>query len=398
MSELNMSSYIQTMQPGLMANDKQEAAGVFLLSAINDQEYVGLNGYRTDNLSSKKISRLVSRDDHVPDGIKQASLLPNVIDEAIKYFRDKVVKDLNPHLKDDTINNVIRLISVDSTIPDSKKKSLIAYHTAGDDARFLAEVFLYAVNRPNKKVNETIEYEDAPLLAEANYECPLCHNKLVDTVKGKAIKKYRITQIFPDNLDAATATAFNAAYPVPSKLDNTENLIALDENCSDRYLLSPTVDEYKKLHEIKETISRNYATKSAVNSIQLEEDIRTVLDALSQIKDVSELVKLEYDALHVDEKFEPENFILKNETQLQVVMYYRYIEKVFSESDADFDMIAAEIKISSQKLEKSGMTQAEVVSQLSEWIRNKSGLRADRQLACNIVVSFFIQNCEVFHK
>ena len=172
----------------------------------------------------------------------------------------------------------------------------------------------------------------------------------------------------------------------------------MDENCSDRYLLSPTVDEYKKLHEIKETISRNYAAKSAVNSIQLEEDIRTVLDALSQIKDVSELVKLEYDALHVDEKFEPENFILKNETQLQVVMYYRYIEKVFSESDADFDMIAAEIKISSQKLEKAGMTQAEVVSQLSEWIRNKSGLRADRQLACNIVVSFFIQNCEVFHK
>lgn len=398
MSELNMSSYIQTMQPGLMANDKQEAAGVFLLSAINDQEYVGLNGYRTDNLSSKKISRLVSRDDHVPDGIKQASLLPNVIDEAIKYFRDKVVKDLNPHLKDDTINNVIRLISVDSTIPDSKKKSLIAYHTAGDDARFLAEVFLYAVNRPNKKVNETIEYEDAPLLAEANYECPLCHNKLVDTVKGKAIKKYRITQIFPDDLDAATATVFNAAYPTPSKLDIPENLIALDENCSDRYLLSPTVDEYKKLHEIKETLSRNYAAKSAVNSIQLEEDIRTVLDALSQIKDVSELVKLEYDALHIDEKFEPENFILKNETLLQVVMYYRYIEKVFSESDADFDMIAAEIKISSQKLEKAGMTQAEVVSQLSEWIRNKSGLRADRQLACNIVVSFFIQNCEVFHK
>ena len=36
MNELNMSSYIQTMQLGLMTHDKQEAAGVFLLSAIND--------------------------------------------------------------------------------------------------------------------------------------------------------------------------------------------------------------------------------------------------------------------------------------------------------------------------------------------------------------------------
>lgn len=158
------------------------------------------------------------------------------------------------------------------------------------------------------------------------------------------------------------------------------------------------MDEYKKLREIKEEISRNFKAKLAVNGVQLEDDIRTVLDALSQIRDASELVQLEYDALRIDEKFKPENFILKNETQLQVVMYYRYIEKVFSESDADFDMIASEIKISSQKLEKAGLSQAEVVAQLSEWIRNKAGLSADRQLACNIVVSFFIQNCEVFHK
>lgn len=42
LNELNMSSYIQTMQPGLMIYDKQEVAGVFLLSAINDQEYVAI--------------------------------------------------------------------------------------------------------------------------------------------------------------------------------------------------------------------------------------------------------------------------------------------------------------------------------------------------------------------
>lgn len=398
MNELNMSSFIQTMQSRFMEHDKQESAGVFLLSAINDQEYVGLNGYRTDNLSSKKISRIVSRIDHVPDGIKQASQLQNVKDDTIKYFREEVMKDLNPHLKDDTIGNIIKLINVDTTISDSKRRSLFAFHEDGDDAWFLAEVFLYAVNRNNKKVDETVEYEDAPLLAEANYECPLCHKKLVDTVKGKAIKKYCITQIFPDDLDDATAGEFSKVCAAPDDYDIPENLIALDEDCSDRYLLRPTVEEYKKLREIKEAISRSFAAKASVNSLQLEDDIRTVLDALSQIRDASELVQLEYDALHVEEKFEPENFILKNETQLQVVMYYRYIEKVFSESDADFDMIASEVKLSSQKLEKAGMSQAEVINQLAEWIRNKSGLDVSRQMACNIVVSFFIQNCEVFHK
>lgn len=243
MNELNMSSYIQTMQSGLMLHDKQETAGVFLLSAINNQEYVIQNGYWTDNLSSKKISRIVSRADHVPDGIKQASRVRNVIDETIKYFRSEVMMDLNPHLRDDTINNFVKLLSVDSSIPDSKKKKLIAFHTNGDDARFLAEVFLYAVNRPNKKVDNIVEYEDVPLLAEANYECPLCHKKLVDTIKGQAIKRYRITQIFPDNLDAITTSIFDSEYPAPSRLDIPENLIALDKDCSDRYLLDPTVEE-----------------------------------------------------------------------------------------------------------------------------------------------------------
>lgn len=398
MNELNISSYIQTMQPGLMTHDKQESAGVFLLSAINDQDYVGSHGFRTDNLSSKKISRLVSRLDPVPDVIKQASMIQIVIDGTINYFRKEVMKDLNPHLIDDTIDNFIKLITVDTTIPENKKKSLIAFHTAGDDACFLAEVFLYAVNRPNKKVGDVVEYEDAPLLAEANYECPLCHKKLVDTIKGQAIKRYRITQIFPDNLETNTAAGFTAIFPAPRRLDCPDNLIALDEECSDRYLISPTEEEYKMLREIKEVISRNFAAKSAVNTVQLEDDIRTVLDALSQIRDSSELVELEYEALHIEEKFKPENFILKNETQMQVVMYYRYIEKVFSDSEADFDTIAAEIKISSQKLEKTGLPQSEVISQLAEWIRNKSGLSVNQQLACNIVVSFFVQNCEVFHK
>ena len=91
-------------------------------------------------------------------------------------------------------------------------------------------------------------------------------------------------------------------------------------------LLNPTAEEYRKLYEIKIQLAKNYAAKLAVNSMQLEDDIRTVLDALNTISDASELVELEYEALRLDEKFDAENFILKNETQMQVVTYYRYIE------------------------------------------------------------------------
>ncbi len=398
MNELNLSSYIQIMQAGLVTHDKQESAGVFLLDAINKQEYVIDQGYSTSNLSSKKISRLVSRDDPVPDGLRQASTIQNVINDTIDYFKNEVMPDLNPHLKDDTIDKFVKLIDIDTTIPDSKKKSLMAFHEAGDDVRFLAEVFLYALNRPNKKQNTSVEYQDAPLLAEVNYECPLCHKKLVDTVKEQAIKKYRITQIFPKGLDDETAAEFSSVYPAPKKLDMPENLIALDEDCAERYLLSPAVEEYQNLHDIKMQLTRNYVAKLAVNNVELEDEIRSVIDALSAINDGSKLATLEYKALRLDEKIEAANFLLKSETQSHVLTFYRYIENFFSNSKPEFDMIAAEVKISSMKLEKAGLSQTDVRNQLSEWIRNKTGLGTEYSVACNIVVSFFIQNCEVFHK
>lgn len=396
-NELNMSSYIDIMRKGLVEHDKQESAGRFLLNAINDQGYVIENGFSTSNLSPKKISRIVSRDDNVPDGIKQASTKQNVIDDTIKYFRNEVAKDLNPHTLDDTTDMLVKVIEADDSISESKKKKLIAFHEKGDEPKFLGEVFLYAVNKSNKKVGAEVKYADAPLLAEANYECPLCHKKLVDTIKGKAIKRYTITQIFPDDLDEDTAAAFKVVHPSPAHLNKLENLIALDVGCAEKYSIDPTVEEYSQLYEIKKELTQNYKAKMEVNGVQLEEDIRTVLDALSQIKDASELVELEYNALRVDEKFKPENFILKNETKVQVVTYYRYIEKVFSNSTSDFDTIAAEVKISSSKLEKAGLLQADIITNLSEWIRNKAGLGTESRLACNIVVAFFVQNCEVFH-
>lgn len=110
------------------------------------------------------------------------------------------------------------------------------YHEDGDDALFLAETFLYALNRPNKDSNDSVSYKDIPLLAEANYECPLCQRKLVETIKGQPIKRYRITQIFPSTLDEATASKFNAALPSSAKGETLDNLIALDRECSERYL------------------------------------------------------------------------------------------------------------------------------------------------------------------
>lgn len=64
-----------------------------------------------------------------------------------------------------------------------------------------------------------------------------------------------------------------------------------------------------------------------------------------------------------------------------------------------FDDIAGEVKLSSQKLEKAGLSQEDVIYNLTEWIHNKAfAVDTKGKMACRIVVCFFIQNCEVFSK
>ena len=182
----------------------------------------------------------------------------------------------------------------------------------------------------------------------------------------------------------------------PVNLNAPDNLIALNEEESNDYLFAPSVELYKKLFETKRALVKSHQAKMNVNQEQLEEDIRTVLDAVMDLQDLPATEPLNFDALHVDEKIR-EPFVLRKTVRDEAITYYSYIEKVFRDSNANFDVIASQIKASSKMLESSGLSQKEVISQLSEWIRHQAGLGDDAELASNIVVSFFVQNCEVFH-
>lgn len=393
MNELILSTYIQIMQSGLVSNDKQEAAGRFLLESVSLQE--GANC--TTDLGSKKISRIVSRKDPVPDDIKQASLKPDIIEKVYKYFTKMVMPDLNPNLQYDIFEKFCKVIEQDFQVAQIKKNEFKTHYDNGEYDKFLADIFLYVLSRDNKKVSENVEPQDAPFLAEVNYECPLTFVKLVEHVKDVPKRRYAITQIFPDDLTEEELAEFEQVRPRPDDYDAVSNLIALSEKAAEKYSLHPTVDEFKNLLEIKKFVSTRYEAQKAIDRMDLEEDIRVALTALMTIKSPSEMIELEYKALRIDEKIKDDP-LLKNEIKNQVVLYYRFIEAAFNDSEADFDTIATEVKLSSMKLEKTGMSKEAVIENLAEWIRKKANLGDRSKTACRIVVAFFIQNCEVFSR
>ena len=393
MNEMTLSSLIQIMQDGFIQHDKQESAGRFLLESVTIQE----DSLCTTDLNSKKISRLVSRKDPVPDDIKQAALRNDIAVKVEEYFRQKVMSDINSYTKDDVLQKLMNIIIQDAEIAQRKKNEFQRLYDAEDDAYFLYSVFMYVLQRNNKIIANAVEYQDAPLLAEVNYECPLTHEKLVEEVKGIPKKKYEITQIFPDDLPSELAATFNAVYPRPKNLDAPENLIALSQEASENYLMSPMVDEYKKLYEIKQVTSKQYKAIHAINRIELEAEIRAAIEGLISINPSDVLPQLEYAALRIDQKIS--DALLMNDVRNHVLQYYRYIETIFSEMTDVFDDIAGEVKLSSQKLEKAGLSQEDVIYNLTEWIHNKAFAGDTKgKMACRIVVCFFIQNCEVFYK
>ncbi len=220
MRELNIATFIQIMQVGLKTHDKQFAAGEFLLEALNRPNDERFAGYY-EGLSDKKVSKLVNRQSPVPDGIQQASLVSELAADAVKYYETKVMADMNPFRKDDVFSQLVKVIKEDTEIGDKKREELLKLYNDGKEGTFLGELFLYVVNRPNTPGDSFVGYEDAPLIGEANYECPLCHNKLVETVKEKPVRRYEITQIFPEGLSKDKEKELAAVYPKPKDVQKT---------------------------------------------------------------------------------------------------------------------------------------------------------------------------------
>jgi len=151
MEELVLPSYVKIMQEGFSDNNKQEAAVRLLFDSIMRQKEANC---MTD-LNPKKISNIVNRKDPVPDDIVMASSRESVIKGVHSYFSDRIMKELNPHLKFDVFEKTAQLVQNDSVISAMKKDELLSYFKNKSYALFLAEAFLYVIGKNNKAAKES---------------------------------------------------------------------------------------------------------------------------------------------------------------------------------------------------------------------------------------------------
>jgi len=113
-----------------------------------------------------------------------------------------------------------------------------------------------------------------------------------------------------------------------------------------------------------------------------------------------ELARLNYSPVRLTRKFTTSEFLLKNRIGMYVTNYYPYIRDCFTELEGvnGFRLTALSLQIKScfTKMESISDNKNDIFDQLVDWVMSKT-LSTSRD-ACEAVVSFFVQNCEVFYE
>lgn len=176
------------------------------------------------------------------------------------------------------------------------------------------------------------------------------------------------------------------------------NVIAVCHDCFQKYTLSHTKAEEKALKAVKKLQSDARSSRQILDDIAINKGLELVIENLSKVNP-SEMKELTYDPVSVSEKInENECYFLVNDINNNVARYYYYIEKTMRnlamKNVYSDDLIRAQIKESYLQLEKKKLTPEQIFSELSERLRRitKQDIRF-----CYIVVSYFVQSCEVFH-
>lgn len=216
----------------------------------------------------------------------------------------------------------------------NKKADLDNLLASNDIGNFLCQCFLYALNRDNKFLDHELRTDDIPLLYEVDYQCPLCHSPLIKKIKNKSVKKYEITKIFLDDLSSDEQDLFIANKTPAVHLDSSDNMIALCSDCSESYLLNPELDEYIKLFNLKEYAKKNYQMQVQLSTLNLEDEIKNIINGLYDINSNTAIQDFRMDPLLISEKINPSCFVLKHTVTSYVLQYYKFIRKLFSELDS----------------------------------------------------------------
>lgn len=242
-------------------------------------------------------------------------------------------------------------------------------------------------------------HENAILLAEVGNMCPFCTKQLMYEKNGENYKLWEGAHIYPLNPTKSEIELLKDEEKLHKDVNNIRNFIALCGDCHKKFDNPRTVEEYRVLLSIKKNILYKSETRAKYVDYQIESEIKEVIQMLVEEFNEAELKPLEMKALRLDEKAnETLSRITKVRIRNEITEYYYYIKEQFAHLDSQyprsFNAIASQVSSFYYSLSRIEPSQEVIYGQLTEWLSKKTGNSSLG--ACGIIISFFVQNCEVF--
>lgn len=264
------------------------------------------------------------------------------------------------------------------------------------DTEIKAAIAADSYLRDRKKPTEA---EQQLFLKEVSFTCPLCGKDLRNRKQRKSNKLYEIAHIFPNS---PTDEQYISLGELPRLGDNSEsyeNKIALCKDCHDQQDYHTTQEEYLKLLHKKQRYLQSMDLREATFTMGLEDEIADVVKKICELKE-DELEQLNYSPVKLAKKFTAEELLLKNLVSMYVTNYYPYIRELFKQREGKngfrLDTLSLQIKSCFTKMYAITTDKTAIFNQLVNWVVAKTC--TDSKEACEAVVSFFVQNCEVFYE
>jgi hypothetical protein len=215
---------------------------------------------------------------------------------------------------------------------------------------------------------------------ENNCSMPGCSHHLQTLASnGKSINNYEIIAINDKK---------SLVYP---------NIIAVCHDCFQKWISEHPASKKKDLSKIKKLQMATRSIRTTLSEVDIDNGIAAVVESLMSLKP-DKIEELNYATVPIENKIDKNaNPFLASTIKDYVTRYYLPVQQIMQhlskENRYSDEYVRAGIKESYKRLTKQGYTQAIIYGELSQRIQN---ITKQNLLYCYIVVSYFIQSCEVF--
>ncbi|HZG20429.1 MAG TPA: ABC-three component system protein [Herbaspirillum sp.] len=216
--------------------------------------------------------------------------------------------------------------------------------------------------------------------------------------KKQSRKKYELAHIYPFSPTPSEEKLLIDEERLSNDVNDEKNLIPLCVSCHTQFDKPRTVEGYRRVYAIKKALIKKAELQELIPQYQIEADIKMLIVKLYDDSAFEE-IQLALDPKEVDKKLSGQiSNLTKQKIKHYVSTYFALIKKEFAAMDAlnpeSANLIASQVRSFYLRQKKANLSQQEIFQNLVSWVSAKT--QPATVEASEILISFFVQNCEVF--